>query len=383
MNYNILFISGWYPTRMKPTLGNFVFKHAECIARNNHIRAIHVCIDSTQKTKIEIEQTTTPFWSKVIYIRKCKIPILGSLIDKIRLFLRYNKEFKQLHQHDFQVDIIHANIVYPIGILAWWIKKKHKINYIISEHWTGYFDKNPTHLNILQRYISKKAISDATFILPVSKDLAKEMKLLFKKGNYTVIPNVIDNKIFSPIPNFTPIKTHFVHISSFDDIQKNINGIIRSIKELSDAALDFDFTFVSDGVIEPFIEYAKSLSLSPEQVKFTSQKTTEEVAEILQKSSCLVMFSNYETFSIVIAEALSCGIPIIATQVGGLGNELTEKEGITISSMDESALTEAMKRIICKTAIFNKTNLTNFASQFSYEKVNFELNKIYDTVINQ
>ncbi len=383
MKHNILYISGWYPTRLKPTLGNFIFKHAECACIDNNIRAIHVSIDPNQKTRIETELTIFPFWTKTIYLQNCKTPIIGGLINKIRLLSTYIKEFNQLNQNDFPVDLIHANIVYPISIVAWWIKKKYNINYVISEHWTGYFDKDPAHLNIFQKFISKKTISNAEFILPVSIDLGEQMKRVFKRGHFKVIPNVIDTSIFKPLTNYTSSKTHFIHISSFDDNQKNIKGIIRAIKKLQEMHLDFEFTFVSDGLLNPMIDYAVKTEILLNQVKFTNQKSTQEIAQILQKSSCLVMFSNYETFSIVIAEALACGIPIITTKVGGLGNELTKKEGITIQPMDEQALTDAMKRIILKTELFDITNLTNFASQFSYEKVNFELNSIYDSAINR
>jgi glycosyltransferase involved in cell wall biosynthesis len=274
-------------------------------------------------------------------------------------------------------------VVYPIGIVAWWIRKKFKVKYLISEHWTGYFESDPNKLTIFQKYISKKAISKAEFILPVSNDLAKEMKLIFENDNYEVVPNVIDTSIFTPLKNFTPKKTQFVHISSFDDSQKNITGILKAIKKLSETNLDFEFTFISDGEIIPFVEYAKRIGIPSHLINFQTQKTTEEIAQILQKSACLVMFSNYETFSIVIAEALACGVPVIATQVGGLGNELTEKEGITIQSGNEAELIDAMKHIIYKTIVFNQIDLTNFAAQFSYEKVNLKLNSIYDSIINK
>jgi glycosyltransferase involved in cell wall biosynthesis len=209
------------------------------------------------------------------------------------------------------------------------------------------------------------------------------MKLVFENDNYEVVPNVIDTSIFTPLENFTPEKAQFVHISSFDDSQKNITGILKALKKLSETNLDFEFTFISDGEILPFIESAKSLDIPSHLINFQSKKTTEKIAQILQKSACLVMFSNYETFSIVIAEALACGVPVIATKVGGLGNELTEKEGITIQSGNEAELIDAMKHIICKTIVFNQIDLTNFAAQFSYEKVNLKLNSIYDTIINK
>ena len=89
------------------------------------------------------------------------------------------------------------------------------------------------------------------------------------------------------------------------------------------------------------------------------------------------MFSNYESFSVVIAEALACGIPVIATRAGGLANELTTKQGIIINIGNEIALCNSMKEMINKYDSYNKAEIGTFGEKFSYENVGKTLHKIY------
>jgi len=43
---NVLFVSSWYPTRDKPTAGNFVQKHAEAVALYASVDVLHVAFDN-------------------------------------------------------------------------------------------------------------------------------------------------------------------------------------------------------------------------------------------------------------------------------------------------------------------------------------------------
>ena len=57
MNKNklhILFLSSWYPSRVFPTNGDFVKRHAETMAIEHEITVIHVVTDDTNNKKIEI-----------------------------------------------------------------------------------------------------------------------------------------------------------------------------------------------------------------------------------------------------------------------------------------------------------------------------------------
>ncbi len=94
------------------------------------------------------------------------------------------------------------------------------------------------------------------------------------------------------------------------------------------------------------------------------------------------MFSNYESFSIVIAESLASGIPVVTSRCGGLTSVLDEKFGVFIKPKVTLALKEAMQEIIVKYESYDKNLLRNFAYQFSNNVIGEQFNKIYRHVIS-
>src|SRR5690554_3026083 len=68
----------------------------------------------------------------------------------------------------------------------------------------------------------------------------------------------------------------------------------------------------------------------------------ECIGEAMRLADSFVLFSNYETFSVVLAEAWTTGIPAIYSQCGGLTEINNVDLGVQIEVGDESALLEAL-----------------------------------------
>ncbi len=117
-------------------------------------------------------------------------------------------------------------------------------------------------------------------------------------------------------------------------------------------------------------------------ITFESEKKPSEIAELMQQADCFLMFSNYESFSVVIAEALACGLPIIATDAGGISSELTKDYGIIIKPNDEAALQEAMIYMISHHTEYDKQLLSAYADKFSYENVGKSYYNLYQEILN-
>jgi glycosyltransferase involved in cell wall biosynthesis len=68
-----------------------------------------------------------------------------------------------------------------------------------------------------------------------------------------------------------------------------------------------------------------------------------EAACEMQNASYFLHASNYETFSLVCAEALSCGTPVVASAVGGVPEYLNDKNGILVSDNTVESWTNCLK----------------------------------------
>lgn len=387
---NVLFLSGWYPNRVLPTLGNFVQKHAESVALHSNVIALNAiadtaCVDTfeTTETVINNVHTINVYYKKVNH----HFPLISQLQKYLRFKNAYALGLELVKQKFNHIDIVHHNILYPTGIIARNMKKQWKTPYIITEHSTAYLKTKNTQLPFLEKYISKKIAADASCITPVSNDLKKAMQSIGLAGNYEIIYNVVDTHLFQPLSNkAVSSKIKFLHISTLDDAHKNISGMLRAIAKLSEKRNDFEFYIMGDGDTSPHIQTAKELNIYNTFVFFEGTKTTVEVAAHMQTSDCFVLFSNYENLPVVIIEALACGIPVVSSNVGGIHEHITSEMGILVEARNEQQLTYALDKMIG--AIQNKNykpeQLAAYAKEnFSYEKVSEKFHHLYRRILKQ
>ena len=385
---NILFLSSWYPNRLLPTLGNFVQKHAESVAVHANVAALFVCSDSNNKQKYEVvESTLNGVLTINVYYKKVNhsIPLFSQLQKANRYIKAHLIGLKIANQKFNRIDLVHHNILYPAGIISWYLKKFKGIPYIITENWTGYLPSKKTHRGWLETMLSKKIACNASYITPVSKDLQDAMKSHGFDTNYEIIYNVTDTKLFTPSKeNKIPENVKIVHISTLDDPHKNISGMLRVCEKLSRQRSDFEIWFIGDGDTTPHIKTANDLDIHKTFAFFDGTKTTSEVAEIMRNSHCFLLFSNYENLPCVMVEALASGIPIVSSTAGGIPEHITDNLGLLVKPLDEPALLNALNKAInnIKAGKYSSAELNNYAiNNFSYEKEGEKFVALYERIL--
>jgi glycosyltransferase involved in cell wall biosynthesis len=254
--------------------------------------------------------------------------------------------------------------------------------YIISEHWTGYLPNKNKDIGFLQKLITKTITKNASYTCPVSENLKKEMINFGLKGNYYCVPNVVDTTLFYPRPKNEKRFT-IVHISTLINTHKNILGILNVISKLSKFRTDFVFKIIGESPIPDIQKQIDKLKIPKKCIQIEFTKTPKEISTILQKANLYVSFSNYETFGIVMCEALACGVPVISTRTGIL-NELNFSDMIKLISIaDEQALSNQIIGFLDNDYCFNTEQMYfQIQNLFSVKKISEEFSEIYFKSIN-
>lgn len=386
---HVLFLSSWYPSSLFPTDGIFVKRHAKAVSHYCKVSVIHVCSDETI-SEIKIEKSMDDgIFTLIAYYPKVKtgIPFIKQL-KQSRLYLSaFKKAFEILKENAGMPVIAHLNVVFPAGLLAFHLKSKYNIPFITTEHWTGYLPSDNNYKGASLKRITSKIIAQSSHITTVSKDLRDAMLSHNLKGDYSVVPNVVDTNAFMPSTGEQLQTTKFIHISTLDERQKNISGLLRAFHSAFLQNKNIQLTIIDDGTEanrKQAEKQANELGLLNQSVFFLGQKTPSEIVQYINASRALLMFSNYETFSCVIAEAWSCGIPVIASLSGGIENKITQDNGILISPKDEKALTNAILEMANPELTFNREVIREYAvKNFSYEVVGKNFSDIYESVISK
>jgi len=102
----------------------------------------------------------------------------------------------------------------------------------------------------------------------------------------------------------------------------------------------------------------------------------------MKMASALVLFSRYENLPCVIIEALCCGLPIVATNVGGIKELVNLKNGKLVQSENEEELIRAMVCMIDEYNNFDKEQISLDARErFNYSTIGKQFHQLYQQVL--
>lgn len=375
---HILFISSWFPTEKFPFNGNFVIRHAEAVAQLHRVTFLNVTSNPLQdKRALAVKDSVNLV---EIVFKPCQIPVIGTAVNRLSVMLLYIKAIRSILRSDRPFDVLHVNVAFPIGIVALWVKWRYNKPFIVTEHWTGYLDKRQTKLSFFHRWVTKLICRNASFVCPVSENLAQSMQRLGFQGQYRVVRNVVDTALFVDVVHNQNGKPQLVHISSVDDNQKNIKGILRVIFQLKQH-YQFDFHIVSDNSIDWIRQYLEQQQMPANLALFHGPFTPRQIADFLGRCDLMVLFSRYENLPCVIAESLVAGTPVVSSNVGGIHEMIDITNGRLIESEDEAALYQQLSLFLDKQLNFNRLEIQQQANQlYSYDRIAQCLTNIYQSV---
>ena len=367
----VLFLNSWYPNKILHTNGDFVQEHAKAVATQCTVICLQVQGVRNQKEAFIIDKKRH---KEVLEVTVYYAQIKGNtIIASLKKIKRQHQAFlfgyKAISVNYPKIDIIHLNVAFPAVFFAWYLNSKFKIPFITTEHSTTYLKSNPTNFSVFELYPIKRILAKSRFICPVSELLKNEMIKTGIKGNYRVIPNVINTNVFTYKQKKTNTKIQIVHVSSLCNKHKNYEGILRVIKKLSHSRNDFTLTIVSNSDLTNCIDYATKLNLSKTVFKTKQSYCKEDIAKAMQQSDLFLLFSNYETFSLVVPESLSCGTPVIATDVGVISELITPDNGALVNVGDEKDLLNKLNSILNTIPSFDTEKIVREAQKlFNYEE---------------
>lgn len=378
----MLCLASWYPNQNAPTLGNFIQQHVEEISKRHKVTVLYIT-SSAQHNTVQIEEEKKgDLRSLKLYYPK----IENGTFSIFQKFFERHKLFKQLFKTvSTPADLVHVHVGFPSGLFAVYLKYKYKLPFVITEHWTGYlpqtqlFSQDNSRTKRLHKFIYKKA-SD---VMVVSDHLGQSMKNLSLIEQYSVVPNPVNPELFYPSKNIQSDSFRFIHISTCDDAQKNCSGILRAFKDLTKNHSNTSLTIITENNPKLVNNLAEKVNLDWEKFNVFGVQSREKIAEFLRNSNCFILFSNYETFSIVLAEAWMSGIPCIYSQCGGLTEIKDARLGIQIAPKHEDGLVQAMEFMLQQKHKYQQAEIRDYAQKhFTSASLIQETEKSYNKALS-
>jgi len=238
-------------------------------------------------------------------------------------------------------DLIHAQFLWYGGIIANLLEKATNIPFVVTCHSSEFLKEKISRYKYSE---SIKVLKNAKRIIAVSHFLGERISKLFKLNDVTIIPNTIDNDRFPACQSHLDIKNHFV-VTSIGNllINKGFNNLLVAFQSIDNDHMILNI--VGQGPQRTELEkLAKELGIS-EKVVFHGLLTSDKLVEVLRKTNVVVSASRIETFGMTIIEALSCGIPVLATRSGGPEEIINQTNGILITENTPNQLAQGLNTI--------------------------------------
>lgn len=212
--------------------------------------------------------------------------------------------------------------------------------------------------------VEKQILETASCIVATSPQEQEHMEsLVSQEGNIEVIPCGTDVSNFKVIPsavakaklNFNPQEKIVLYVGRFDP-RKGIATLVKACAQLKQRNTIEKLRLVivggsdplrSDGTERLRIEQITQHLGLADCTTFAGQVGHEQLPLYYAAADVCVVPSHYEPFGLVAIEAMACGTPVVASDVGGLKfTVVPEKTGLLVKPKDESGFAQAIARIL-------------------------------------
>ncbi len=374
---NILWLTSWYPNREDRFDGDFIQRHARAAAGENNITVIFVKPSLVYDEMVHENSDGVDETTVYIKIAKGWLKQVPNLYRWRRAFIRAVAEHIQLNGIP---NLVHVHIPWKAGLIALYLKKKYGIPFIVTEHWGIYNDYVEDNFDrrwgIVKR-LTTRICQESLALVSVSDYLGRAMRQRGLVENFTVIPNVVNNELFYLADRHNDHVFTFIHVSNMEDL-KNVDGIITAFHLLLETGKRNARLVIAGRYTEAIQQKAASPGLPQNCISFTGEIPYPEVARELQRSDCFVLNSYIENAPCVISEALCCGLPVIATNVGGVPEMVNRSNGLLVPPGDVSLLAESMAQMIDNYVTYDRAGIAAAACQrYGFESVAAQFRTLY------
>ena len=250
-------------------------------------------------------------------------------------------------------------------------------SYFNMERGFRFFQKNLLVKKGFVLYL-KWVLRSANLILLLDKDSLRDYKPynsnLVQVGNSIICPELPEGRHVLREGKVREIL--FVGRLSKD---KRVEPIIRAVEGMGKAGFgeegsgmdgsEIRLTIVGDGE-----EYHNLIPYAGERIRFVGAVPPKEVKEYMQNSDILVMNSSFEGVPMTILEAISYGLPVVSTNVGGIGEALHFGQDSEETDGTEEGIQAAIRRIEAHYDVYSRNAYEN-SKAYDYRTLN---RKVYD-----
>jgi glycosyltransferase involved in cell wall biosynthesis len=232
----------------------------------------------------------------------------------------------------------------------------------------------------MQRRVAKRLDHLVTVSEATRTDIVQEFGV--KEEAITVVHNGVDADLFKPIPQIRREPGRIVTVASSDQASKGLGVLVEAVAKLR-TERDAKLVVIGRGSDSPLLVAAAArFGIEVERLgRVTALKMVEEMA----RAQVAVVPSLYEGFSLPAAEAMSCGVPLVAT-TGGALPEVVGDAGLLVEPGDAHALATAIASLLDDGSLssdLGRRGRERVLARFTWRQAALRMEELYRTAIGK
>jgi glycosyltransferase involved in cell wall biosynthesis len=367
----VLFTPDWYPWPEQPLSGVFCREQAHAVSRVAEVAVLTWRRDDRLRVPFTLEDAHEDGLRtlRVRYART-RIPRTG-LAFKLAGSL---KAIGGLARDRWLPDVIHAHeygaapVALTLGALA-------RAPTVMSEHYSGFaLGTVPER----ERRRARWAFERSRIVCPVSHNLARHIQTLAPRARVEPVPNVVDTETFAPgRASCRAESPRLITVGSLVPI-KGHEHLVEAIAQLRETGRDVPLDVVGDGPLRADLAQLARERGVDDLVCFHGRKEKAEVADAMRRADAFVLSSLWENLPCVVLEAMSVGLPIVATRVGGVPEVLAPEQGLMVEPGSSSAIADGVEQVLSRLGSYDREALRAKAiTGFGYDAIARRWAKVY------
>jgi glycosyltransferase involved in cell wall biosynthesis len=371
---NILVLTHSYPDAKQKWRGVFIQEQVKALSIKHDIIVVYFKVDYSHFAPFSgytfIKNEIGRITEYEVTIKR-SFPVINQLKYLSNTYRFIKKEILNLRK----IDIIHSHLSYPAGFLGTIIQKRKEIPNVLTEHsWIRKYFRSRIHKKCVLY-----TIKNTSCLISVSKALKDDICSI-RNRSVVVVPNVIDVERFQ-IPKAENRKSLNIGIlGGMGNFRKGLDILLKSVSLLQN--MDLLVHIGGDGIyLDKFKKMSTDLGVF-EKCKFYGEIPPGDLLQFYSGLDIFVLASRDETFGVVVIEAMSCGLPVIATKCGGPEEIITGDTGVLVEKENPEELAQAIIYMSENLGLFNRESIRQYAQEkYGRESFVSSITKIYQDVL--
>jgi len=233
--------------------------------------------------------------------------------------------------------------------------------------------------------MQKRVVKQLRHVVTVSdcsrQDIARDFGL--QPAGIDLVYNGIDTAEFCPVPEVVRLPRRLMATASADAPLKGLRYLLRAYAKLLDTYPDLELLLVGKPQPGGKTERLMAHLGIDQRVQFVSGISTAQMVAYYAEATIAVVPSVYEGFGLPAGEAMACGVPVVSTDGGALG-EVVGDAGVVVPAKSVGALVEAIAALLedpQRRAELAVTGRQRIVEKFSWDVCALEMTAYYQRVL--